>query len=496
MPDKLSIDYLDLLEAIPGAVIVVDKNKMIVAVNRYTRRIYRDRGIEGRPCDEVFSQCSLRNNGCPVEALDFVLPSGTCTLRQKMLVEGAEENVAGLLIPAAMEGNPSEYLFMHVIQDRDFFAREKLVELEKNLTMTTLTAGIAHEFNNMNAGIQGLVELIMSQNSLSRDTARDMGTIMKIVKRAGNLIDQLLIYSNRKSSRKVLVGLDTVVENCVKILRPELAAKGVEVETACRLGAEQMFIDENRISLALMNIIINARDAVVDSDEKKIRVETGRDGERAYIKVTDTGSGIDPDHLGRIFEPFFTTKGALGSTPMDGTGLGLSVAAGVLKEHKGAVDVQSAPGEGSVFTLWLPCAPSETLESAVSRVKGNYDLKGSRILVADDEAELNDLLRKALVSRNADAHSVYSGSEALEALEKAPYDLVLLDVQMRDMNGWDVIRKMPRRKKRPGIIVISGNFLVINAEESREVEKVLLKPFDLDDLYQAASEVLALKKNK
>ncbi len=490
MPDTIKFGFHNVLSAIPSAVIVTDKNKTIIEVNNFTRRIYRGVDLVGKTCDEVFTCCEKRGNGCPVESLDYMLPSNVIKLRQKIKINDYDENVTCRIIPAQVEGNGSEYIFLHVVMDRDLIAREKLIELEKNLTITTLTSGIAHEFNNMNAGIYGLVELVLSHDNISKETAQDMSTILKIVKRASHLIDQLLIFSNRKPSKRVLVNLETIVDNCIKILRPEMTLNGITIEFLKKGGIDDMFIDANKISLAIMNIMINARDAMIESVDKKIFIETGREDGFGYVKISDTGTGIPPEFADRIFEPFYTTKGSLGSSAIPGTGLGLSVAAGVLKEHGGSIEVESDYGNGSTFILKLPENADSIIEKEVQDNYHEYDFTGKRILVVDDEIELNSLLTRALTSKNAEAVSVYTGAQALDAVDRDHVDVMLLDIQMPEINGWDVVERLKYLKNRPKIIIISGNFLVMDASESKYVDKVLIKPFDLDELFLAVKEVL------
>jgi len=269
------------------------------------------------------------------------------------------------------------------------------------------------------------------------------------------------------------------VDGCVKILRPEFFAQGISIEVLRRGILEEMFLDANKISLAIMNIMINARDAMIDSAEKKITIETGREDGQGFVRIQDRGAGIPHEMQDRIFDPFYSTKGSLGSSSIPGTGLGLSVAAGVIKEHNGTIEVESEYGRGSTFIIKIPINTMEALDREVAQNYTEFDFTGKKILVVDDEVELNNLLVRALTSKHADARSEYSGARAIDFVEKEPVDLMLLDIQMPDLNGWDVVKHFKTNKHRPRIIIISGNFLVMDASETRFVEKVHIKPFDL-----------------
>jgi len=494
MSTKIKFDFLSVINAIPSVVVVVDADRKIIGVNNFARRFFRKVDLTGKNCDEVFSGCERRGYGCPVEGLDCVTPFQMMKCRQRLRIGDHEEEVRCRIIPAELDAGGQERVFLHIVLDRDLLARERLIELEKNLTITTLTAGIAHEFNNMNAGIYGLVELVLSHEDLSEQTAQDMGTIMKIVKRANHLIDQLLIFANKKPSRHVLVKLETIVNDCIKILGPELAAHGIIVEFARKSPIEDMFLDVNKISLAIMNIMLNARDAMLESAERRIEIETGKEGGFCYVKIRDRGTGIPHEFLDRIFEPFYTTKGPVGHSRIPGTGLGLSVAAGVIREHSGSIEVDSEYGRGSTFTIKLPADSCKALDSALSREYLGFDFTGKRILVVDDEAELNNLLVRALASKNAEVSSAFTGAQSLAHLEREPVDLMLLDIQLPDLNGWDIVERLKYDESRPRVIVISGNYLVVNSAQAVFVEKVLLKPFDLQELYTSVREALETRR--
>jgi signal transduction histidine kinase len=492
MNTKLIFDYRNVLNSIPSVAVIVDRNGKIMELNPYARRIYRDRNLVGKSCEEIFINCEKRENGCPVRMGDFSLSPRVLKVRQNIRVENGEEEVSCRVVPAEL--SDGETVFLHVVMDKDLLAREKLVELEKNLTITTLTAGIAHEFNNMNAGIFGLVELVLAQEILSDQGIEDLNTILKIIKRASHLIDQLLIFANKKPSRRVLIRFESIVDDCVRILRPELLSEGVAVEVLKGESIDEMFLDDNKISLAIMNIIINARHAMLYSQKKRIVIETRREGDHAVLTIQDFGPGMPPEMQDRIFEPFFTTKGPLGHSHIPGTGLGLSVAAGVIHDHHGTIEVESEAGKGSLFTIRIPIDTGREVDREVQQKFKGYNFEGKRILVVDDEEELNNLLARALASKGAEATSLYNGTAAMEYLAAHQMDLLILDIQMPDINGWEVLGGLAFNDTRPRVILISGNHLVIESAREGVVDRVLVKPFGLDDLFYAVAEVLGLRK--
>lgn len=488
MDKPVSLDYATLLDNIQAPVFVVDASKNIIDINNHTKRLFHSFDIKGKSCQEIFPECGKSCN-CPIDDADYRIPTGCQRCKQVMVLDTVKEQVELCIIPVQ---RGKEILFFHILTDNDIQTRQNLVMLEKNMTISTLASGIAHEFNNMNAGIQGIVELLLSQEELSSAGVKDLKTILKIVKRATHLIDQLSILAHRKPSKQMLVNIEDIVNDCVSIIKPQFMDAGISIEVLHKERIPELFLDANKITLALMNILLNARDAMIGANQKKLTITTYQEDNRAHITIKDTGCGIKAEYVQRIFEPFFTTKGPLGHSNIPGTGLGLSVALGIIEEHGGSIAVESVIGEGATFTIQLPINTDDKVASEVAVNYTEYDFSGKKILIVEDDPEFATVLQRALIAKHAEVVFAGNGAEALNCLDSQLIDIALLDVHLPDMTVWDILKRVQYMNNRPNIIIVSGNYLAMNSNYVNIVDYVLLKPFDLEELFTAIKNSLAI----
>ncbi|HMB20636.1 MAG TPA: response regulator, partial [Spirochaetota bacterium] len=201
-------------------------------------------------------------------------------------------------------------------------------------------------------------------------------------------------------------------------------------------------------------------------------------------------SGIEGEHIDRIFEPFFTTKGSLGHSLIPGTGLGLSVANQVIMNHNGTISVESEKDKGTVFTITLPVNTREILEEEIRRNHKDYNFEDIDVLLIDDDQEFNSILERALENKMARVRTSVTGAQGLAHLEMEKVDLLVLNMHIPDMNGWDILRQIKYLDKKPRIIVISDNYLSMENEDRALIDYVLMKPFDLEELYSAVRDSL------
>lgn len=227
-------------------------------------------------------------------------------------------------------------------------------------------------------------------------------------------------------------------------------------------------------------------------NKKKLAIITGQDDTYVTITIKDSGCGIKEEHIQRIFEPFFTTKGPLGHSNIPGTGLGLSVALGIIEEHGGTLAVESTVGEGTTFTIQLPVNTDDKVASEVAINYTEFDFSGKKILIVEDDPEFATILQRALIAKNAEVVYAGNGAEGLYYLDNQTVDLALLDVHLPDMTVWDILKKVQYMNNRPNIIIVSGNYLAMNNNYIGIVDYVLLKPFDLEELFTAIKSSLTI----
>src|SRR4051812_18882791 len=284
------------------------------------------------------------------------------------------------------------------------------------------------------------------------------------------------------------VSLDDVIRDVESLTSPlwraMAQARAVSLRLTLALGAPPPVLgDPAELREALLNLIHNAVEAMPGGGT--VTVASGLEGERAYVRVQDTGTGMDAATQARIFEPFFTTKGA------QGNGLGLSMVYGIVRRHGGEISVQSAAGEGTVLTLAFPTAEGPAAGASAARRRGAP--RALCVLVVDDEPMLATMLERMLT---ADGHLVTSctdGEQALQHVGRGQFDLVLTDLSMPEMNGWEVARAIRSGRPDQPIAFLTGWGQQLDEAQmaALDVRYVLAKPFRREDLRQLVPRAAA-----
>lgn len=384
-----------------------------------------------------------------------------------------------------------------VIVAFDDITNRKRAEASQRLaTVGQLAAGVAHEFNNLLAGMMMRAELsvMREQPESYRELAQ---LVLRSGKRGADICKSLTAFASPRETKRVPVAVEEVIENVLAVTGRELDSLGVNIETSFASQNHLVVADRGQVEQVIYNLITNASHAMPNGGQLLIstavhppRVE----GEKAqlFITVTDTGTGIAKEHLSRVFEPFFTTKGRLGDSDVPGTGLGLSLCHGIVTGHGGSINIKSEVGEGTTVTVRLPAqAAVELGVSATSHDTGQWRLSqrvdggGSHVLVADDDPEVIDGVVEALKAMGHRVTAVGTTAEACTLLEsETRFDLVITDVMMPGGGGREILRATLALKEPPPVVVITGR------TDQRITDEVLAggavaflsKPFTLTDL--------------
>jgi signal transduction histidine kinase/ActR/RegA family two-component response regulator len=358
--------------------------------------------------------------------------------------------------------------------------QEQVAVSDKLRALGELASGVAHDFNNVLAIILGRCQLL-ARRTEDQNIRHGLSIIEKAASDGGQTVRRIQDFARmRKETRRLSIDPGELVTDVVEITRGkwknEAEQRGVRIEVTTDF-AHTVQIDGNAAELreALTNLIINAVDAMTTGGTISFRTHDehveGTSGVR--IEVADTGHGISREVQGQIFDPFFSTKGNLG------TGLGLSITYGIITRHGGTIGVESEPGSGSVFVIRLPAGTSTEREEAVVDEAAPF-LPGT-ILVVDDEAEIREVLVEGLTDAGYKVTQVGTGREAISRLELVNYDVVLTDLGMPEVSGWDVVAAA--RRSRPEMIVglVTGWGETLDAGKVREsgVTFVIAKPFDV-----------------
>lgn len=373
----------------------------------------------------------------------------------------------------------------------------QLLHSQKMEAVGLLAGGVAHDFNNLLSVIIGYTD-IMLEEADPESFRSEVAEIRKAGERAAELTRQLLAYSRKQVLQPKVVSLNQIVEGVEKILR-RLIGEDVELVTTLSADTPPVLVDSAQIGQVVVNLAVNARDAMPSGGRLTIRTErvflteseiAGRPGlhpgPHAMLSVSDTGVGMDAGTAGKIFDPFFTTK-----ERGKGTGLGLSTVEGIVRQSRGHVAVDSAPGAGATFRVYLP-ASEEALKPTEAEPVSEARAGGSEtILVVEDEPSVRMLIVQMLAVAGYTIVPAGDGEEALRlASEHAgPIHLLLTDVIMPVMNGRELAEKVSAARPGVRVIFMSGYTDDVLGGQG-EMPHFIEKPFSPSNLRKTVRSVL------
>jgi len=378
---------------------------------------------------------------------------------------------------------------------------EKQLRLAQRLeAMGTLAGGIAHDFNNILAAILGYGEMARRSAPKGSSLRRDLDSIMMAGERGRALVDRVLAFSRSGLGERVAVHVEKVVREALDLLGAKLP-EGIRVDAKLRAGRAAILGDATQVHQVMMNLVTNAVQAMpaggtLSVSLDAVRSELGRTatigaaaaGEYVVLTVADTGTGIARDIIERIFDPFFTTK-EVGT----GTGLGLSLVHGTVTELGGAIDVASAPGRGSEFTVYLPRS-GDAVEADEGEVAAMPRGDGQQVLIVDDEEPLARLATRTLEELGYVPTAFTSSSAALAAFRADPkrFDAVISDERMPGMTGSALIRELREIRRDIPILLMSGFVGGGVTSRAREAgaNEVMKKPLSAGELALGLARVL------
>ncbi|NQV70766.1 MAG: PAS domain S-box protein [Pseudohongiella sp.] len=487
---KSKSGFNDLFEASVDGMLFVNFEGVIEATNKKLEEIfgYSREELIGVQIELLVPENSKSNhskhrrkykNQIDTPSRDMGELTGLKGLRK----DGNEVDVEISLVPM---GVGEERLILAIVRDvSDRLKLEaQLRQSQKMDALGKLAGGIAHDLNNILTVIQGYTELELIGNA---STNSSLPHILSSTERATRLVDQLLSFTRQQAFKIRAANLNDIVSNMTKMLSP-LIGESILLSQELDLALPNILVDSNQIEQVLMNLIVNARDAVGHGGEICIKTFSAELGEipgvssssvkratYAILSVKDTGTGIELEDLGQVFDPFFTTK-----EKGKGTGLGLSVVYGIVKQSHGYITVDSVEGEGATFTLYLPTtldAVEEATESGET-YRDTGSIRGS-ILIVDDEPDIRKLNRMFLDSLECDVVDVDCAEEAITLIEKSPslFDLIISDIAMPGMDGTTLTNRVLLLSPTAKILLVSGA-PVSNEQELLANERVsyLAKP--------------------
>lgn len=378
--------------------------------------------------------------------------------------------------------------------------REHLLQAQKMEAIGTLAGGIAHDFNNMLQGILGYASLLKMKIPETDPIYRSLDVIERTAERAAELTRQLLGYARKGKFFVEPLNLNNLVGEVMKIIT-RTVDRAIEIRTRLSDDIRSIEGDKSQIENVILNLCVNARDAMPkggiltietynkDVLEGEFPNSWARPGRYAVIKVADTGTGMDEEVKKHIFEPFFTTKG-IGK----GTGMGLAMVYGVVKNHSGFITVDSEPGKGSIFTIYLPASEIKT-EEKEEEIRTPVTGTGT-ILIVDDEEAIRNLLNDSLSGLGYNIIKASNGEEAINLYlsNKDTIDLVILDLIMPVMGGEETLIRLREINPDVKVLIATGYGVSETLKDilrERGISGFINKPFNIAEISEMIKTVLS-----
>jgi PAS domain S-box-containing protein len=487
--------------AISDIITLQDKNHCIVRANKAAYDFFEadEETLEGMKCYEVFRGSSESCLGCPSLSTFQDRKNHSEIIEHKKLGKTFHVEIA----PIFDQNNDVQYL-VHTAKDISDIKRleEELFQAQKMEAVGTLAGGIAHDFNNILSSVIGFSELakLRIQNGLFPE--KEIDQILIAGNRAAELVKQILVFSHKRQSSPILQPLDPylIIKETLKMLRSSLPTT-IDIQADIDNECGAVMVEPTKLHQIVLNLCTNAFHAIENEkgilriqlhqeklDKEHINENEGTAGLYVVLSVTDTGCGMDKSTMDHIFDPYFTTK-EVGK----GTGLGLSLIHGIVYNYKGFVRVESEPGKGSTFKIYLPALPTDAVTDEKIDTKplpsGN-----EHIFLVDDE---KDIVAVNKVLLELSGYTVTTATDSQEALAKIranpdQFDLIITDQTMPNLSGSELAQKILEIKPSMPIILSTGYSSVISESEvcSLGIKKYIGKPVDRKTLVIAVRDVL------
>ncbi len=486
--------YRTLVEAMPYLVVSVDMNSRILTLNRTAEAIsgYKRSEVIGKTWAEVF------------------LPDGACDEEMNKVFERIISNNAPLQVRSPIRtkdgrerliewsgtsvkddaGRPAGAIAVGRDATGEVHPEEARLRTDKMAVVGQLASGVAHEFRNIMTAV--LLQVRLAQRAgCSEGALRALERIAGSCKRAQKLTEDLLAFARPRTARRTVTDICRCVRETLELIRPELHQRGIAVHTSMDPRTPPVLCDPDQIQQVMLNLLLNARDAMPDGGILSVSVDPlhSPEDDRWFvdISVSDTGIGIAQENVQHIFEPFFSTKACTCQPEDSGTGLGLSLVLRIIEAHGGHVQVDTQPGKGTVMRVRLPAAAerwfSESGDNDASPAQTQV-IPPLDILIVDDEPSIREGIAELLALDNHRVVQAADGKEAIEALRARRFDLVLCDLAMPKVGGEAVLQVARAQRTPPAVVLMTGRGTreVKNNAVFEGVLGCVQKPFEMDEI--------------
>jgi two-component system cell cycle sensor histidine kinase/response regulator CckA len=510
------VRFMRFFDHTPMAIATVDRSGAVVRANARFAKLGQSLNPDGAANKSIFGAVNARDRHLLVAAINQAAAGQGDIPPVEAMLDGARERWGQFFVTAVEEDErETEAAIVYILETTERRALENQINQSQKMDMVgQLAGGIAHDFNNVLSAIMMANDFLLNAHKPTDPSFQDIMQIKQNATRAATLVRQLLAFSRKQTLRPQVLDLGDALSDLTMLLR-RLIGEKVKFDPVHGRDLWPVKVDVSQFEQVIVNLAVNARDAMPEGGTLTIKTAnvSAQEAEKLSYKgmpaadyvridVKDTGTGIPPEIVDKIFEPFFSTK-EVGK----GTGLGLSTVYGIVKQTGGFIYVDSEPGAGTSFRIFLPrhhpeqdiqadaVATNGAAKDHPSGAKPRSDLTGQgTILLVEDEEGLRSLNARGLRSRGYSVIEASNGIEALEALEEknGAVDLVVSDVVMPEMDGPTLLRAMRKQNPDLKIIFVSGYAEDAFAKSLGEDEKFdfLPKPFTLSQLVAAVKETM------
>jgi len=499
---KSKDEWQNLFDSITEIVTIQDTDMRIVQANKAAGQLFdvNPQDLINRYCYDVFRGLDRPCSGCPsTKTIKNSSRNHSEIITHKCL--GKTFLVSSAAIKN--ENGNTQYL-VHTAQDITEQKRleEELFQSHKMEAIGTLAGGIAHDFNNVLSAIIGYTELAKAKLAEGSSAAEDLAEVLRASQRAAGLVKQILTFSRKGAHQCESLQPYLIVKEALKMMRASLPAT-IKMVDDVDPESGTILADPTKIHQVIVNLCTNALHAMKEETGTLtitlLRKELNSDDVTAHpgvapglfieLTVSDTGCGMDPETLRRIFEPYFTTKAR-----DKGTGLGLAVIHGIIKEYKGMIKVESERGKGSTFQVYFPALIKDPQKAEGAEKESSLPKGTERILTVDDESTIVELHKAYLSRLGYVVTAKTSSTEALAAFRTDPtsFDLLITDQTMPDLSGVKLAEEVLHIRPDMPIVICTGYSTVLSKEKTIEmgIRKYLTKPVNNKELARTVRSVL------
>ncbi len=341
---------------------------------------------------------------------------------------------------------------------------------EKLSALGRMAAGIAHEINNPLTGILLYSSNLTKKSSDERAIKEGLAVIVRETKRCKAIVQNLLEFSRDKEPERSLANVNEIIKKTLDILENEFRLHHVSVKSQLSREMPDILLDVNLIQQVFLNLLVNALEAIQENGAITIHTRVSPDQEYEIVEISDNGCGISQKNMSKIFDPFFSTKA-------NGTGLGLAVSYGIIQKHEGDIQVSSSPGQGARFTIQIPIVQESNKATVMKPIK---------VLLVDDEKDFVETLYGRIKKRDLEPDVAFDGEQALELVAHQVPDVMVLDLNMPNLDGMEVLRSVKETYPEVEVIILTGY-----GSKYSKIDALLLgafdfleKPVNIDELLQ------------